>query len=68
MKPLNLIMATLIVSLVYFGLIKYESTQQPDIITGFIVISFSLMYTAIMIVILFEAVKLEYPDNNGGQE
>lgn len=68
MKPLHLIMTTLISSFVYFGIMKYESTQPANMITGFIIISISLLYTAIMIVILLEAVKLEYPEHNNGQK
>lgn len=57
MKTIKLTLATLVTSFGYFELIKYMSTQEPDMITGFIVISSSLMFLAIMIVILLEAAK-----------
>jgi hypothetical protein len=68
MKPLNLIMATLLTSFVYFGLLKYESNQEPNMMTGFIIVSSSLIFAAVMIVILLEAAKIESSENKGGQE
>ena len=68
MKPLNLIMATLLTSFVYFGLLKYESNQEPNFITGFIIVCSTLMFTATMIVILLEAAKIESLENKSGQE
>lgn len=68
MKPLNLIIATLLTSFVYFGLLKYESNQEPNIITGFIIVCSTLIFTAIMIVILLEAAKIESLENKSGQE
>ena len=68
MKPLNLIMATLLTSFAYFALIKYESNQEPGIVTGFIIVSSTLLFTAIMIVILLEAAKIELLENKDGQE
>lgn len=68
MKPLNLIMVTLLTSFAYFALIKYESNQEPNIITGFIIVCSTLIFTAIMIVILLEAAKIESLENKDGQE
>ena len=68
MKVLNLIIATLIISFIYFGIMKYESTQESNMITGFIIISSSLMFAAIMIVIILEAAKIELLDDTSGQE
>lgn len=63
MKPINLIIATLITSFTYFGLMKYECSQEPNMITGFIIISSSLMFMSIMIVIILEAAKIELLDD-----
>ena len=63
MKVLNLIIATLIISLLYFGLMHYMSFQEPDMIAGFIIISSSLMFLAAMIVIILEAAKIELLDD-----
>jgi hypothetical protein len=68
MKPLNLIMATLLVSFVYFGLLKYESNQEPNFITGFIIVCSSLIFAAVMIIILLEAAKIESLENKNSQE
>ena len=59
MKPLNLIMATLFTSFAYFGLLKYESNQEPNFITGFVIVSSSLIFATVMIAILLEAAKIE---------
>jgi len=67
MKSLNLIMATLLVSFAYFGLLKYESNQEPNMMTGFIIVSSSLIFAAVMIVILLEAAKIESLENKDGQ-
>jgi hypothetical protein len=60
-------MATLLVSFAYFGLLKYESNQEPNMMTGFIIVSSSLIFAAVMIVILLEAAKIESLENKDGQ-
>jgi len=68
MKPLNLIFATALSSFVYFGVMKYVSEQPLNALTGFVMINFSLMYLAFMIVIILEAAKIELFKDTSGQE
>ena len=63
MKTVKLTLATLLTSFAYFGLMKYESNQPMDVFTGFIIINSSLLFLAIMIVIIIEAVKAELLDD-----
>jgi hypothetical protein len=63
MKVLNLIIATLITSFTYFGILKYECSQEPNMITGFVIISSSLMFLVVMIVIILLAAKVELLDD-----
>jgi hypothetical protein len=68
MKPLNLIFATALSSFVYFGVMKYVSEQPLNALTGFVMINFSLMYLAFMIVIILEAAKIELFKDTSDQE
>lgn len=68
MKPLNLIIATLISSFVYFGLMKYLTDQPVNTLTAFVIINFSLMYLAVMIMIILEAAKVQLFEDTNGQE
>jgi hypothetical protein len=63
MKTVKLTFATLLTSFAYFGLMKYMSDQPADMITGFIIINSSLIFLAIMIVIILEAAKAELLDD-----
>ena len=68
MKLLNLIFATALSSFVYFGIMKYLTDQPVNTLTAFVIINFSLMYLAVMIVIILEAVKVELFKDTSGQE
>jgi len=68
MKSLHLIIATAFFSLVYFGLMNYVFQLPLDALTGFVIISLSLMYLAVMIVIILEAAKIELFEDTSGQE
>ena len=59
MGTTKLTLATLLTSFAYFGIMKYMCNQPVDIFTGFIIINFSLLFLAIMIVIILEAAKIE---------
>jgi len=63
MKTIKLTFATLLTSFAYFGLMKYMGDQPADVFTGFIIINSSLMFLAIMIVIILEAAKAELLDD-----
>jgi len=68
MKSLHLIIVTAFFSLVYFGLMNYVSQLPLDALTGFVIISLSLMYLVVMIVIILEAAKIELFEDTSGQE
>lgn len=52
---MNKIIATTIVSLMYFGLMKWMGGQQADFITGLIIVLSSMMYAAFLIAMLWVA-------------
>ena len=52
---MNKIMATLTVSLVYFGLMDYMGKQEVNFITGMIIILSSMMFFAFVLAMLWVA-------------
>ena len=63
MRVLNLVFATLISSLIYFSLMYYMGQQEPNIISITIMILSSLMFLAVMVVIILEAANAELLDD-----
>ena len=63
MRVLNLVFVTLISSLIYFNLMYYMGQQEPNIISITIMILSSLMFLAVMVVIILEATKAELLDD-----
>jgi hypothetical protein len=56
---MNKIIMTAVVSFVYFGLMKFECGQEPNFITGMIIVLSSMMFVAFMLSVLWVAYKEE---------